>query len=415
MLRILIVSQYFWPENFRINELASELAKREHEITVLTGWPNYPKGKVFTEFREGSNKFSSYGNVSIIRVPLIPRGRSRIMLALNYASFAVFASTIGLWKLRRKRFDIIFSYLVSPVTAALPAVVIGRLKRTPVAIWILDLWPDSLSAVGAVRSRAILAAVGQIVSHIYRHAAGIFVQSRMFVGNVLRYGGQQNRIHYLPGWAEQVFKELASPASEFEAFAGKFKILFAGNIGDAQDFPSIIDAIEMLRDRRDIHWIIAGDGRAKEQSILRIEKSGLGDRVSFLGQYPIERMPSFFRSADALLVSLKPGSIFELTIPGKVQAYLAAGVPILGMLDGEGARVIKEAGAGVVCRAGDGRELARQVLSLSDMPSEDRMAMGERGKAYAAREFDRDLIVDNLERELVRISSDAGPKKEIAC
>ena len=409
-MRILIVSQYFWPENFRVNELVSELVARGHEVTVLTGLPNYPSGEVFPDYRKSPRDFQRYGGASIVRVPVIPRGKSRFLLALNYLSFVVSASTIGVWKLRAKGYDVIFAYLVSPITAALPALLVGRLKKAPVTIWVLDLWPATLAAVGVVRSRFLLGCVGHLVSFIYRHSARIFVQSRGFVSHVVRYGGDTARICYFPGWAEQVFDEPSLSSNtipEFSPFAGKFKILFAGNIGDAQDFPSILTAIEALSDRNDLHWIIVGDGRARAQVVSQVEVRGLGDVVTFLGQYPIDRMPSFFGAADALLVSLKSGSIFDMTIPGKVQSYLAAGIPILGMLDGEGARVIEEAGAGFVCPAGKGTELARQVLCLIETSASERMMMGARGKAYALREFNREHLIDRLEQVLLEMSKES--------
>jgi len=405
-LRILIVSQYFWPENFRINELVTELVARGHEVTVLTGLPNYPSGQIFPDYSKNPNGFEQYGGASIVRVPLIPRGRSRIQLALNYLSFVISGSTLGVWRLRGKRFDVVFAYLISPITAALPALLIGRLKHAPVAIWVLDLWPETLAAMGAVRSQLALRWVGYLVSFIYRHSARIFVQSKSFVSNVVQYAGDDARVRYFPGWAEQVFDNpsinpIAVP--EFKSDDGKFKILFAGNIGDAQDFPSILTAIEALRGRTDIRWIILGEGRAKAHVETLIEERGLGDIVVMLGQYPIESMPSFFRAADALLVTLKGGSIFSMTIPGKVQSYLAAGVPILGMLDGEGARVIEEAGAGFICPAGDGSALARQVLRLIETPASERTAMGSRGRAYAAREFNRAHLMDRLEQTLAEV------------
>ncbi|QDW39784.1 glycosyltransferase family 4 protein [Bradyrhizobium sp. KBS0727] len=402
-MRILIVSQYFWPENFRINELVMELFARGHEVTVLTGQPNYPSGRTYPEYIQNPRHFSKYGGASIIRVPLVSRGQSKVRLVLNYLSFVISGATVGVWRLRGKNYDVIFCYLVSPMTTALPALLIGRLKRIPVTIWVLDLWPETLAAVGAVRSKSVLRWVGRLIGVIYRGSARIFVQSMAFVPNVLQYGGDANRVSYLPGWAEQVFDPTSvSPTAvpEFAPNDGKMKILFAGNIGEAQDFPSILTAIEALRDRIDVRWIIVGDGRAKAQVVAEVEARGLGDVVSLLGQHPIERMPSFFRAADALLVSLKAGSVFSMTIPGKVQSYLAAGVPILGMLDGEGARVIEEAGAGLVCPAGDGLGLARQVRRLIEMPASERAEMGTRGRAYAAREFNRELVVGKLEQIL---------------
>jgi colanic acid biosynthesis glycosyl transferase WcaI len=407
-LRILIVSQYFWPENFRINELAADLLDRGHEVTVLTGVPNYPSGQPFPEYRQNPGAYSDYKGARVLRVPIVSRGQSRVQLALNYLSFAVLGSIVGPWKLRNVRADAIFVFLVSPITAALPALLIGRLKNVPVALWILDLWPDTLSAVGVVRSKRVLSWVGGLVSFFYGRSGRIFVQSRAFIANVVQHGGNHDKVRYLPGWSEQVFDAPAKPSSapELDPGDGTFKILFAGNIGDAQDFPSVLTAIRTLRDRTDVRWIIVGDGRAKPYVEKQIKEQGLGAVVTLLERRPIEQMPSLFSAADALLVSLRPEPIFGMTIPGKVQSYLAAGVPILAMLDGEGARVIVESEAGFVCPAGDGAALADQVLRLLNTSRAQRAAMGANGRAYAIREFNRARLVDRLEQELASLIRD---------
>lgn len=414
-MRILIVSQYFWPENFRINELAADLLDRGHEVTVLTGVPNYPSGQPFPEYRQNPGAYSVYKGARVFRVPIISRGRSRLRLALNYLSFVVLGSIVGPWKLRNVRADAIFVFLVSPITAALPALLIGRLKNVPVALWILDLWPDTLSAVGVVRSKRVLGWVGGLVSFIYGRSGRIFVQSRAFIANVVQHGGNADKVRYLPGWSEQIFDAPAKPssASELDPADGTFKVLFAGNIGDAQDFPAILTAVRTLRDRTDIRWIIVGDGRARSYVEKQIEEQDLGAVVTLLERRPIEQMPSLFSAADALLVSLRPEPIFGMTIPGKVQSYLAAGVPILAMLDGEGARVIVESEAGLVCPAGDGGALADQVLRLLNTSRPERAAMGARGKAYAAREFNRHQLVSRLEQELAELARQPEPHGEL--
>jgi glycosyltransferase involved in cell wall biosynthesis len=403
-LRILIVSQYFWPENFRVNELALELSNRGHQITVLTGVPNYPSGTVFSAYEQDPSAFLHYREVSIVRVPVVPRGQSRLKLLLNYLSFIISGAVIGSWKLRGVKIDVIFVFLVSPITASLPALLIGRFKKAPVTVWILDLWPDTLAAVGVVRSKFILRCVGRLVSFIYKHSERIFVQSRGFFSNIVEHGGDPEKVRYFPGWAEQVFDAPVGPAAhEFGSNGDKFKILFAGNVGEAQDFPSILTAIELLRDQTKIHWTIVGDGRAKVYVSEQVERRKLNDAVTLVGRLPIESMPSLFRAADALLVSLKPDPIFGMTIPGKVQSYLAAGVPILAMLDGEGARVIREAGAGFVSTPGDGRALASEVMRLFNTSAFERAAMGASAQAYAAREFNRSRLIAKLEQELAEL------------
>ncbi|OGQ17273.1 MAG: glycosyltransferase WbuB [Deltaproteobacteria bacterium RBG_16_71_12] len=398
-MRLLVVSQYFWPEIFRVNDLVAELAARGHEVTVLTGAPNYPEGEVFPEFREHPERFASYHGARVLRVPMLARGTTRVRLALNYASFALSGALVGPWRLRDATWDAIFVFQTSPITAALPALLLRRLEHTPVLLWVLDLWPESLSAVGAVRDQRLLDAVGRLVSFIYRRCDLILAQSRAFVANIERWAGSTERVRYFPGWAEAVFvdQEVATLAPELAAFREKFKVMFAGNIGEAQDLPAVLDAAERLRAHEQIAWLIVGDGRAAGALRADIERRGLQERVHLLGRFPLERMPSFFAGADALLVSLKADPIFASTIPGRVQSYLAAGVPILGMLDGEGARVIVEAGAGLTARAGDGRALADNVLALAGMSPEERAAMGARGKAFGAREFDRKVLIDRLE------------------
>ena len=399
-MRILIVSQYFWPENFRVNDLVEELTGRGHEVTVLTGEPNYPEGQVFPAYRADPKAFSRFGNAQVVRVPIVPRGNSSLRLVLNYLSFALSALVIGVWKLRRRPFDAIFVFQTSPVTAALPAILLRRLKRAPMLMWILDLWPDTLSAIGVVKSPRLLSLVAALVRFIYKRCDRILVQSRAFEPKVAALAGRHDTIRYFPGWAEAVFgadDAPAQPAPELAPYANDFKVLFAGNIGEAQDFPAILDAVEALRDKPGLRWIIVGDGRAAPQVREEIARRGLADKIILLGRHPLERMPSFFAGADALLVTLRKEPIWSMTIPGKVQSYLAAGKPLVAMLDGEGGRVIVEAEAGLVAPAGDGPALAAHVEQLMTTDPAMRAQMGRSGSRYGQREFDRRRLVDALE------------------
>ena len=399
-LRFLVVSQYFWPEPFRVNDLACELARRGHEVTVLTGTPNYPEGRTYPEFAQNPSRFAAHAGVGIVRVPLAPRGKTPLRLALNYLSFVVTGLTLGLWRLRGQRFDAIVMVQHSPITSALPALALRRLKRAPLLMWVLDLWPESLAAVGGVRSPQVLAWAGKLVGFIYKRCDRVLVQSRAFVTNVEKYSGDTTRIRYFPSWAEPIFDgplaEVAA-APEVAPYGDTFNVLFAGNIGDAQDFPAILDAAEALREEATLRWLIVGDGRAAPWVRTEIARRGLERCVIMLGRHPIERMPSFFRVANTLLVALKKDPIFAMTIPGKVQSYLATGLPIVGMLDGEGATVITQAEAGLVGEAGSGQQLAERVRLLMAMPAAKRAAMGQRGRAYCEREFGRAGLMTALE------------------
>lgn len=409
-LNILILSQYFWPEGFRVNDLASELIARGHEVTVLTGLPNYPDGEVFADYRENPEKYASFEGAPVHRVPMIPRGNSSIQLMLNYLSFALSGTIFGPGKLRGQSFDAIFVFQTSPITSALPALWIGWRKRAPVLMWVLDLWPDTLSAIGVVKSPELLGMVGKLVSFIYKRCARILVQSRAFYDNVERYAGGTGKIRYFPGWPEPVFQEAVDgldPPPELAPYADDFKVMFAGNLGQAQDIPAIIEAADVLRDEPGLRWIIVGEGRAGDDARADVVKRGLQEKVIFAGRHPLERMPSFFSAADALLVTLRDEPIWSMTIPGKVQSYLASARPLLGMFNGEGARVIREAEAGLTAPAGDYRTLAENVRTMMRMSREERAALGRSGRAYAQAHFNRAALIADLEGWIAELDDEA--------
>ena len=397
-MNILIVSQYFWPENFRINDLAKELVERGHNVTVLSGWPNYPKGQIFTDFKNNPSDYKYYQGVDIIRVPMISRGKSSWKLALNYLSFAISSCVCGPWLLRKKKIDLVFAYQLSPVTIGLPAILMGRIKRAPVVFWVLDLWPETLSAVGVVKSAWILRWIGKLVGFIYQRCTLVLGQSKGFLKNMANYCSNIEKLRYFPSWAEDDFNE-KNPclATEIPIIDGAFNIVFAGNVGEAQDFPAIVQAAELLKDNNCIRWIIVGDGSLLNWLRREVSSRELEDKILILGHFPIERMPSFYAHADALLVTLKKDPVFGMTIPGKVQSYLLAGIPILALLDGEGARVINEANAGSVSPYGDSDGLAESVLMMLKLSLQDRQQLGLNGRAYAQQEFSRALAMDRLE------------------
>lgn len=400
-MRLLVVSQYFWPESFRVNELVEHLVRRGHEVTVLTGRPNYPDGEVFADYRADPAHFARYAGAEVLRLPLRPRGQGRLGLLLNYWSFVFWGCVLGPWLLRGRRFDAIFCFETSPITSAIPAILLRRLKRAPLALWVLDLWPDTLSAVGIVRSQRMLNLTGALVKFIYAHCDLILAQSRGFFEGIERWSEAPEKTRHFPQWVEAVFEQgPAAPAPEMAPFDGRFKVMFAGNIGEAQDFPAILGAAALLRHRVDICWLIVGDGRAAPSVRAEIDRSGLDASVFMLGRHPLDRMPAFFAGADALLVSLRPEPIFAMTVPGKLQSYLVAGRPVLAMLDGEGAAIVRDSAAGLACAAGDSAALAGLVERLAAMPQSEREALAANGRSYAAKHFDRDQLLAQLERWL---------------
>ena len=319
-MRILVVSQYFWPENFRINDLVKEWVQRGHQVTVLTGIPNYPAGKVFDAYQAQPNAFAIYEGAEVVRVPMLPRGTGGLRLMLNYLSFVVGSGIFGPWRLRGKPVDVIFVFEPSPVTVGLPAVWLGRVKKAPVVFWALDLWPETLAAIGVVRSPRVLSWVGSLVRHIYNRCTMVLGQSRGFLSSIARYCDDKAKIRYFPSWAEDVFTNVSvKPAPEVPEWADGFTVLFAGNIGEAQDMPAVLDAAERLKDNASIRWVMVGDGRKSDWLQAEVVRRGLDKQVLLPARFPVERMPSFYAHADALLVSLKRDPVFSMTIPGKVQ------------------------------------------------------------------------------------------------
>ncbi len=397
-MRILVVTQYFWPENFRINDLTQALSERGHQITILTGEPNYPSGKFFPEYLSDKSKFNNFHGSQVLRVPVFARKNNRFSLFLSYLSFIFSASIIGVWKLRRKPFDVIFVYEPSPITVGLPAALLKKIKKAPIAFWVLDLWPHTLQAVGVIKSQFLLNLIGKIVKFVYSQCDLILAQSKSFITHIRQYAPVSVPVEYFPNWAESVFENFpATPAPEINKNPGDFIIMFAGNLGEAQDFPAILDAAELLKSNKNIRWIILGDGRMKEWIAEQILARELQGQVELLGSFPVDRMPSFFMHADALLVTLKDEPIFAMTIPGKLQSYLASGIPVLGMLNGEGKDLIDKHSVGICVSAGDFNSLAQSVLNIDKMSGKSMNLMGINGKKLYINEFERNKLVINFQ------------------
>ncbi|MDO8597050.1 MAG: glycosyltransferase family 4 protein [Sulfuricaulis sp.] len=397
-MKILIVSQYFWPESFRINDLALGLKDMGHQVTVLTGIPNYPDGAFFPGYGLTRGLHEDYQGIDIVRAPLISRGRGRgFRLALNYLSFALTASLVGAFFCRGD-YDVIFAYEPSPITVGLPAVLLRWLKGAPLIFWVQDLWPESLSATGAVRARFILRLVKMMVRFIYCRCDRILVQSLAFVAPVQTLGARPSDTFYFPNSAEPIYRPV-EPAPCLPAAArmpNGFRVMFAGNIGAAQDFETIIEAAVQLKSRTDIHWVILGDGRMYDWVKTQVKARGLEATLHLLGRYPVETMPRLFALADAMLVTLRKEPIFALTIPAKIQSYLACAKPIVAALDGEGSRIIRDAGAGIAVPAGQPAALAEAVLELYRMSPAQRQAMGARARSYFELHFERDMLLRKL-------------------
>ena len=401
-MKILVITQYFFPENFRVNDLVEGLVARGHQVTVLTGQPNYPKGTFFEGYGWKGPREETLCGARVIRTRLLPRGKGGgLALVANYFSFVLLACFGVLFRLKKADgFEAVFVFEPSPITVGLPAALARKRFRIPVLFWVLDLWPESLVAVGAVRSKRILSAVDVLVRWIYARSDRILVPSRAFVPQILRHGVPGEKIAFFPNWGEPVFEDVKPmEAPPDAAWPDGFRVLFAGNIGAAQDFPAVVEAATHLKDRGDIHWVIVGDGRMRAWAKDEVARRGL-QTVHFLGQRPLEEMPALFQKADALLLSLKADPVFSLTIPGKLQSYLASGKPILAMVEGEAARLVGESRAGLACPAGDSAGLAAAEKHLVGQSAAERARMGEDGRRYFEKHFARDVVLDSLDAML---------------
>ncbi len=398
-MRVLIVTNHFWPENFRINDLALGLKERGHDITVFTGVPDYPGGKFYAGYGIFKRRTEDYQGVRVVRFPLIPRGQGKSLnLVFNYLSSIIFSCLVAPFYCRGK-YDLIFVFDTSPVTIALPAILLKKIKSAPLFMWILDLWPESLSATGAVTSPKALNVVRGLVRFIYKNCDKLLISSRGFQGSIEETGGYSGKPVYFPNWVEpEYLVELTDNTSQqLPDLPSGFVVMFAGNIGAAQDFETIISAAEKLREHEDIHWVILGDGRKADWVRDQVKEKRLDSQFHMLGRFPAELMPSFFRRADALLLTLKNDPIFALTVPGKLQSYMASGVPIVAAVNGEGAQLVKESGAGIYCSAQSPGELSEKVLQLYRMSPEERKEIGANGLRYCSENFERNALFDKLE------------------
>jgi len=405
-LKILIVTQYFYPENFRINDLALELSKRNHNITVLTAIPNYPSGKFFDGYGYIKKNRDSYKGIRIYRAPIIPRGNgSNFRLSLNYISYVFGAIFTSLFIMNRK-YDVIFVFEPSPITVGLPAVFMKRLKGIPICFWVLDLWPESVLAAGKIKSVIIQNILTRIVKLIYHNCDKILVSSKGFVGSIVSKGIGTDIIEFSPQWAEPVFKPKQKNYTLLNELipSDSFKIMFAGNIGEAQDFPSILEAAKIIKYKKNIHWIIIGGGRRTEWVKNKIADYELGHCFHMLGSYPLEKMPEFYALADAMLFSLKDEHIFSITIPAKVQTYLACGKPVLAMVNGESRSVINKYRAGYTCVAGDYKSLAENIITMSSLNKIDLRELSLNSINCYKDNFEREMLINKIEASLQQIT-----------
>lgn len=398
-MKILFLSQYFFPENFKGNDLVFELVGRGHEVVVVTGKPNYPQGKFFAGYGIFKKHRENIGGATVYRLPLIPRGKGgAISLALNYLSFYLSSAVFFLLGKPVFDYDVIIAQQLSPMTSALPGIWYKKRRKKPLVTWVLDLWPESITATTPIKSGPIINWLERLVKRLYNASDILLISSQSFRDAIGKRNISPEKIIHFPNWAEDVFNAKESQQT-FQSLPKGFNIVYAGNLGEAQDFPSVINCIKTLKGHTDIHWNFVGDGRFKEALVALKEELSL-DNVHLYPQHPIEYMPSLFSQADAMLLTLKGDSMISQTVPAKMQAYMSAGKMILAMIDGEAHTIIREARCGFVVPAGDYEGLAAQVIKAATLTGEDRQTMQSNSLQYYQKHFTKAEAVSKVEKLL---------------
>ncbi len=408
-MRILVLSQYYPPEPIpKPHEMARGLAERGHDVVVITGFPHYPGGRLYPGTRMRLWQWDTRDGIRILRLPLYPdHSRSPIRRILNYGSFAVSAAVLG--SLLSGPLDAMCAEQ-PPLSIGVAAWILGTVRRVPFVYSVNDLWPESVEATGMLRSQRALQWMSRLERFVYRRAAAIVVVSPGIRKNLVGKGIPPEKVHVIPHWADE---SLYRPVTRDPALArdlgmaGRFNVVFAGQLGLAQGLGVVLDAAEELSELPDIQFVLAGDGTdaARLRQVAADRRLG---NVRFLGWQPAERMPSIFAVSEVLLVHLLDEPLFRITIPSKTIAYMACGRPVLMAVEGDAADLIRTTGAGVTCRAGDGKELAGAVRRLNAMSPEARERMGRAGREAFLTSYSRSVLLDHYEKLLVEVAGRKG-------
>jgi colanic acid biosynthesis glycosyl transferase WcaI len=401
-MRILILTQWYPPEPaLLMQEMAQTLIKRGHQVTVMTGFPNYPSGKVYPGYRLRLRQRETISGVPVVRIPLCPdHSRSGLRRAINYISFAMATSLLG--PLLADRPDVLFVYH-PPLTVGLPAYVLSRLWRVPFVYQIQDMWPETLRATGMLNNKYSLKWVGDFAKWVYARAQEICVISPGFQANLIQKGVPAEKIHVISNWVDTTthYPEKHNMAlAKKLGLAGRFNIMFAGNMGEAQGLETVLNAAELLRDLNEVQFVFVGDGVALPH-LRQVAESQHLINVIFLGRYPGHMMPSLYALADVLLVHLKDDPLFRITIPHKIFTYMASGKPILAAIHGDAVDVVTQMDAGIPCAPQNPQAIAAVVRQFFEMTDVQREDMGARGLVAVQTKYSREALVGEIETLLL--------------
>lgn len=402
-MKICIFTNHFYPEDFKVNDIAFELVKMGYDVTVLTAIPDYPKGKFYEGYSFFNRRRENVNGVNVIRLPIIPRGKGgAIRLVLNYISYYFCLSVFSFFHSFKHKYDRIFVHLTSPFFIGVCAKKMSKRQKIPLLFWVLDLWPESLSSAGGISNPLIIRPQIRMVQKVYNQCSKILISSKGFEKSICEKGDYKDKLVYFPNWAEDVKGECPKDfdIATIEPFASRkdddFILLFAGNIGEAQNLDVVLEACKILKDKTNIKFVFVGDGRRKESLELFVQENNLQKTVSFIGRYPIQTMPVFMNAADVLMFSLKDELCFNLTVPAKVQFYMSQGKPILAMINGDGAELVKEANCGLSVNAGDAEAFAKAVEKMYSLPKDELNTLGKNGELFYKKNFTKEQRIEHL-------------------
>lgn len=394
---ILVISQYFFPENFRINEICKEWVKKGYKVTVVTGIPNYPEGKFYEGYNFFNKHTENYFGAEIIRLPIIPRGNSKLSLILNYFSFV--ASGFIWSKFSRLKPDSVFIFEVSPMTQALPGVWFAQKNQIPCHIYVQDLWPENVEIVTGIKSKKILVPIGKMVDYIYSNCDRIFTTSNSFVEAILERGVQKNKVFYWPQYAEEVQINLLHK----KKVKDELSVVFTGNIGEAQGLEQLVPLARQLKQlghEECIHFTLVGEGRFKNTLMSMLDDENLTSMFTFTGRVSSGKIPSILRSHDIALLSLSPNPLFDKTIPAKLQTYLSVGMPIYGLVGGEAKHIIEESQSGYTANQKDLSSQVELLLNFLGKEESDMKEFRDNATIYSNNHFDKNKLMNEMDRHL---------------
>lgn len=386
-MKILLVTQYYWPENSRVTDIAESLYKEGNDVTVLTGLPNYPQGYIYEGYRKGENRIQERNGVHIIRAKLIERRHDIFHRLLNYYSFPYYASKIA--KRLPNDFDVVLAMEESPIMLVRPAIAYAKKHNKPLIMYEMDLWPESLLAGGITHKSLIYKHYKKVSAKIYSKCDKILVSTKEHIDYIKSLPKCSDLdIDYLPQYADTIFEE-SDYGNEDN---GVIDLMFAGNIGKAQSIDTIIRAAALLKDDNRFKFHIIGSG-SELDNVKRLAEELKTDNVIFYGQRPLEEMPQLYRIADAMLVTLEDKPYANMTIPGKVQSYMAAGKPVIGSINGSCANFIKDNGIGFICKSKDSIALAKLIKDLDIIQLKE---TGATAKKIYMEKYNKSLFINKL-------------------